>query len=329
MAPADSPATAGLAAVEYGYPLGHLGHLTEEEQTALDNFKVYLANENLYKPGPPPSHDDILLLRFLRARKWVLPEAAKQFKDTEEWRRDIQIDVLYDTIDVEAYDESRQLYPQWTGRRDRRGIPVYLFEIKHLDNKTIARYEKSVATTYSKAAPPKDEAKNPAKLIRLFALYENLTRFVQPLCTQLTDREHERTSITLSTNIVDVSGVSLKGFWNLKGHMQLASQLATAHYPETLDRIFVSLPYLITQTDTRLSFFLYFFSAVMGSILTDRIRLILDPRCTHLLLHRLGLDQALVRPRHRLQNLYPLPIRGPPRPDQLHRHQEHPQGLWR
>lgn len=80
----------------------------------------------------------------------------------------------------------------------------------------------------------------PPKLIRLFALYENLTRFAQPLCTQLTDREHPRTPITLSTNIVDVGGVSLKQFWNLKGHMQAASQLATAHYPETLDRIFVS-----------------------------------------------------------------------------------------
>lgn len=89
----------------------------------------------------------------------------------------------------------------------------------------------------------------PPKLIRLFALYENLTRFAQPLCTQLTDREHPRTPITLSTNIVDVGGVSLKQFWNLKGHMQAASQLATAHYPETLDRIFVSPSLLFPPVD--------------------------------------------------------------------------------
>lgn len=43
----------------------------------------------------------------------------------------------------------------------------------------------------------------------------------------------------MSTNIVDISGVGLKRFWNLKGHMQAASRLATAHYPETLDRIFI------------------------------------------------------------------------------------------
>lgn len=43
----------------------------------------------------------------------------------------------------------------------------------------------------------------------------------------------------MSTNIVDISGVGLKQFWNLKSHMQAASQLATANYPETLDRIFI------------------------------------------------------------------------------------------
>ena len=60
-----------------------------------------------------------------------------------------------------------------------------------------------------------------------------------PFCSQLTDREHPDVPITLSTNIVDISGVGLKQFWNLKAHMQAASQLATAHYPETLDRIFI------------------------------------------------------------------------------------------
>ena len=47
------------------------------------------------------------------------------------------------------------------------------------------------------------------------------------------------TPVTLSTNIVDVSGCSLRQYWNLKSHMQAASVLATAHYPETLDRIFI------------------------------------------------------------------------------------------
>lgn len=80
----------------------------------------------------------------------------------------------------------------------------------------------------------------PQRLLRLFALYENLLRFVMPMCSRL-QRPNPETPIVSSNNIVDVSGVGLKQFWNLKSHMQDASVLATAHYPETLDRIFVRL----------------------------------------------------------------------------------------
>lgn len=133
-------------------------------------------------------------------------------------------------------------YPQWTGRRDRRGIPVYVFEIRHLNSKNMAAYN-STMTDPSATAETHKSSTVPQRLLRLFALYENLLRFVMPLCSQLS-RPHPDTPIVSSNNIVDVSGVGLKQFWNLKGHMQDASVLATAHYPETLDRIFVSLAQL-------------------------------------------------------------------------------------
>lgn len=223
---------------EYAYPRGHLGHLSEREERALAEFKKVLEERGILKPGPPASHDDPLLLRFLRARRWVVEDAYTQLKETEDWRAATDINTLYRTIDTEAYENCRRLYPQWTGRRDRRGIPLYVFEVQPLDSKTIAAYDKANTknTTFSDA---KSDGKTPANLLRLFALYENLTRFNMPFCTQLTDREHVDVPITMSTNIVDISGVGLKQFWNLKAHMQAASQLATAHYPETLDRIFV------------------------------------------------------------------------------------------
>ncbi|KAI0006772.1 CRAL-TRIO domain-containing protein [Xylariaceae sp. FL0662B] len=224
-------------AVQHGYPEGHLGHLTDHQAQVLQDFKALLEEEGLYKRGNPPSHDDPTLLRYLRARKWVVRDAYRQFSDTESFRKANEIEVLYDTIDIDSFEQSRRLYPRFTGRRDRRGIPIYVFQIRHLDSHAVSLYEKSTETTYSRA---KTDGKTPPKLLRLFALYENLTRFVQPLSSECTDREHaETTPITLSTNIVDISHVSLKMFWNLKGHMQAASQLATAHYPETLDRIFI------------------------------------------------------------------------------------------
>lgn len=101
----------------------------------------------------------------------------------------------------------------------------------------MSEYERIGAkSTFSDA---KTDGKTNPGLLRLFSLYENLTRFNMPFCTQLPDREFPDVPITMSTNIVDVSNVGLKQFWNLKNHMQVASQLATAHYPETLDRIFI------------------------------------------------------------------------------------------
>ncbi len=126
-------------------------------------------------------------------------------------------------------DAERLQYPQWTGRTDKRGIPVYVYEIGKLDPKKISAY--ASATSKSKIKSPK---------LRLFALYENLTRFVMPLCSSVPGRSNPETPVDQSNNIIDISKVGLKQFWNLRGHMQEASTLATAHYPEILDRIFVS-----------------------------------------------------------------------------------------
>lgn len=100
----------------------------------------------------------------------------------------------------------------------------------------MAAYNASISSTMTSETHKSSTV--PARLLRLFALYENLLRFVMPLCSAL-PRPNPETPIVSSNNIVDVSGVGLKQFWNLKGHMQDASVLATAHYPETLDRIFI------------------------------------------------------------------------------------------
>lgn len=221
----------------FQYPSGHYAHLTENQQAQLDEFKQICQTEGYYTPAGAdgqihPTHDDETLLRFLRARRFVPQEAFKQFKDTEDWRKEHGIDELFLTIEVEEFERTRRLYPQWLGRRDKRGIPVFLFEVAPLNAKNIASYEKDLAKALTTSP------KVPAKNLRLFALYESLTRYVIPLCSAL-DRPHPETPISQSNNIVDISGVGLKQFWNLKAHMQDASTLATAHYPETLDRIFI------------------------------------------------------------------------------------------
>lgn len=57
--------SAGAASVgghEIGYPHGHLGHLSADEEDAFRNFKLLLQEKGVYKPGPPASHDDQTLM---------------------------------------------------------------------------------------------------------------------------------------------------------------------------------------------------------------------------------------------------------------------------
>ncbi|KAJ5947662.1 hypothetical protein N7466_000677 [Penicillium verhagenii] len=240
----NDPAASATAAAGTAWLAGHLHHLTPEQEEKLVEFKTVCTERGYYTPAvasaegveeKPASHDDATILRFLRARKFDVEGAWAQFKDTEDWRKENAIESLYQNIGVDSYEAARRMYPQWTGRRDRRGIPIYVFEIQHLNSKAMAAYNSTMST----GTPETHNSSSvPARLLNLFALYENLLGFVMPLCSALS-RPNPETPIVTSTNIVDVSGVGLKQFWNLKSHMQDASVLATAHYPETLDRIFI------------------------------------------------------------------------------------------
>ncbi|KAK2748941.1 hypothetical protein FQN57_007224 [Myotisia sp. PD_48] len=218
---------------------GHLNHLSSSQSEALDSFKKECIERTLYRPAEgakSASHSDATLLRFLRARRFDVNGALDQFAATEKWRKENQIELLYENIDIDSYETSRRVYPQWTGRRDRRGIPIYVYVIRDLNSKNMAEYTSK--TSHTSISKTHASSNVPARLLRLFALYENMLEFVLPVCSRL-DRPNPETPIVNTTNIVDISGVGLKQFWNLKGHMQDASTLATAHYPETLDRIFI------------------------------------------------------------------------------------------
>jgi hypothetical protein len=210
-----------------------IARLNPEQQQAFEKFRSLITDAGLYTPASDidgkitrASHDNTLLLRFLRARQYDPEGALTQFTDTEKWRKDIKIDDAYDNLDLEQFLTARRVYPQWIGRRDNRGIPVYVYYVSHLRSSEISDYTK--AATLPKGLPS-------PKLLKLYAIYESLIQFILPACSRL----HPEGAVPCTSNIVDVSKVSLWQFWNLKQHMQDASTLATAHYPETLDRIFI------------------------------------------------------------------------------------------
>ena len=62
-ATATTPALATTPSVgEFSYPHGHLGHLTAHQSAQLDKFKDVLAQRGVWQAGPPPSHEDTVLL---------------------------------------------------------------------------------------------------------------------------------------------------------------------------------------------------------------------------------------------------------------------------
>ena len=65
-----------------------------------------------------------------------------------------------------------------------------------------------------------------------------MIRFVAPLCTYL-PHEIEPTPISAVTAIIDLKHVSMKQMWTLRGHLQEASELANANFPETLGTVIV------------------------------------------------------------------------------------------
>lgn len=176
-----------------------------------------------------------------------------QYRETRQWRDKNHLVELYEAIDVTHFDETRRMvsqpnlvqpncmaltkeqYTHWIGRRDRNGLPICLFEIGKLTTDVMAAYEKSCATSTLKTDQTEAES-----FLRVFCTYESLIRFVFPLCSAVKTRPEPERPITATTCIIDITGVSLMQFWRLKTHMQAASTLATAHYPETLGRTYVS-----------------------------------------------------------------------------------------
>ncbi|KAF8636205.1 hypothetical protein AX17_003692 [Amanita inopinata Kibby_2008] len=214
---------------------GHLGHLTDTQQTALTTFKQNLASANLYTPasttGSPPSHDDTTLLRFLRARNFNPSAAQKQFADAESWRKEHDVNGLYASFDAEEFELAKRFYPRWTGRRDKTGLPLYVYRIA-----SIVPLQSEI-----EAVPPD------RRYQRIIALYELMTRFSFPLCSHL-PRPHLPPSnppippappVSSTTTIVDLSNVSLTSLWRLRSHLQTSSRLATLNYPETLHTILI------------------------------------------------------------------------------------------
>ncbi|KAI9037574.1 SEC14 family lipid-binding protein [Aspergillus affinis] len=216
---------------------GQLFHLTQKQECTLHEFKHLCKLKGLCVPDDGTDQDEeefdnAMLLRFLRANKFQLHDAVDQFQAVSRARAEHEIEAVYRRMDVDCYEESRKMFAQWTGRRDHRGLPVYVFPLQYLTKEKMDAYISKMSSSSSASG------QIPGPLVAFHALYENLLHFVLPLCSRL-PRPHPEVPITASTHIIDMTGLTLKQFLDIKRYLQAASELATAHYPETLGRVFI------------------------------------------------------------------------------------------
>ncbi|KAJ5670874.1 hypothetical protein N7507_000001 [Penicillium longicatenatum] len=184
--------------------------------------------------------DPFTLLRFLTARGFNVDAAFKQFEEASHFRREKHIVRLYDTVEITDFEQARQFYPHWTGRRDKRGLPICMFDLSCLDKKNLACWEQTRHTAswsdsqYKANMPPKPD------MLQLASVYhDSLTRLVFPLCSMMTDRPNPSLPITSSIYLVDASDLGLKQGWSLKYFAKSISWLLSTCYPETIQRVYV------------------------------------------------------------------------------------------
>ena len=130
-------------------------------------------------------------------------------------------------------------YPAWSGRRDKSGQPICLFDVGTLDSKTMAAYKKTSAAM----KPLKSELNitDPVSIevLRASTVYDHLTRFIMPLCSAVPGRPNQERAITKMLILVDMSGIGLMQIWSLRGYIQDLGKLFAINYPEILSRVLV------------------------------------------------------------------------------------------
>ncbi|KAJ3100879.1 cytosolic factor, phosphatidylinositol/phosphatidylcholine transfer protein [Phlyctochytrium planicorne] len=199
---------------------GRAGYLTPEQEEILAKFKEEITADGIYDPA---KHDDHLLLRFLRARKFQIPLAKKMFAECEAWRKEYGTADLKDTFDFPEWLVCKKFYPRFYHKVDKIGRPLYVEKFGVLDITQLF-----AVTT--------DE-----RMLKNHVYeYEKLVQYRLPACSVKSGRHLEQSCV-----IMDLKGVSLSMFPSIFGLVKQVSGIAQNYYPEMLGKMFIiNAPYL-------------------------------------------------------------------------------------
>jgi hypothetical protein len=173
---------------------GHVGSLTLEQEQVLAQLKQQLGAA--YKPD---KHDDYLLLRFCRARKFDLPKVIEMFTACEKWRAEYKVDEVFESFKFEEAQTVNALYPRYYHKMDKQGRPIYIEVLTQLNLEQLFKL-----TTRE-------------RLEKNFIYeYEKTMRVRLPACSKAVGR-HVETGIT----ILDLKGCSVMQALKIKDVLQV------------------------------------------------------------------------------------------------------------
>ncbi|KAL6230731.1 hypothetical protein BDW75DRAFT_248432 [Aspergillus navahoensis] len=219
-----------------------------EEASAIATFTKLCADEGLLKrpqglkdeDAPDGFTDDRTLLRFLEANKKDPSKALEQFKQAINYRTEKDAVRLYDLISVSDFEDTRALYPHWTGRCDRSGRPLLMFDVSAISNEGLAHWRMTrnlpKATISGSPAGADSEATasaSPNMAQRALAYFDYYPRFVLPLCSAAYGKP-----VTSCVYIVDAASLYMRQAWDLREFARDISWILATCYPETIYRCY-------------------------------------------------------------------------------------------
>jgi hypothetical protein len=193
---------------------GRIGTLTPEQEKALSEFKSQLTARALFNAE---RHDDHLLCRFLRARKFDLVKTMEMFSNCERWRQEKKVDEIYETFTFDEHAAVQALYPRYYHQTDKLGRPLYIEQLGKLDLEQLFKI-----TTRE-------------RLEKFFILeYERVLRLRMPACSEAAGK-HVETSFT----ILDMKNCSVMQAFKIKELLKLIIDIGQNYYPETMGMTFI------------------------------------------------------------------------------------------
>ncbi|KAI9089463.1 CRAL-TRIO domain-containing protein [Phlyctochytrium arcticum] len=201
---------------------GRVGNLTPQEQETLAQFKKEITEENVYDPA---KHDDHILLRFLRARKFQIPAAKKMWTDYVNWRKEFGTEEILTSFDFPEYPVVKKFYPRFYHKVDKQGRPIYIELLGGVDVKQL------FAVT------------DIDRMLKNHVYeYEKLVNYRLPACSKKAGHYIEQ-----SCTILDLKGVYITQFPSVANLVKQVSTIAQNYYPEMLGKMYIiNAPMLFT-----------------------------------------------------------------------------------